>query len=168
MASKDKFVLITGASGYIGGQTVSTFLANGYRVRLACRDKSSCERTVSVFQGQAVNIDTVEVPDITAPHAFDEAVRNVGGVIHMASPFTYAIDDNEKDLILPAMNGTIRMLESVYEHAPQVKRVVITSSFAAIGDFSKGLRAGHEYDESQWNPMTYEEAKNAASGLAYA
>ena len=95
--------------------------------------------------------------DIAAPNAFDAAVIGVDGIVHMASPFTHNV---ERDLIIPAVNGTTEILKSTYKHAPQVKRVVLTSSFAAINDFSKGLRPGHVYDESQWNPVTYEEAKD--------
>lgn len=86
----------------------------------------------------------------------------------MASPFTYKITDNEKDLILPAINGTKGILQSTVSFAPQVKRVVLTSSFASIADFSKGLQPGHVYEESQWSPLTYQATKDDKRGLAYA
>ncbi|KAE8388976.1 hypothetical protein BDV23DRAFT_184828 [Aspergillus alliaceus] len=86
----------------------------------------------------------------------------------MASPFTDKITDNEKDLIVPAINGTKGILQSTVSFAPKVKRVVLTSSFASIADFSKGLRPGHVYEESQWSPLTYQGTKDGNRGLAYA
>ena len=108
------------------------------------------------------------VPDIEAPGAFDTAVKDVDGVIHTASPYRYPVDDNERDLFQPAVNGTLRILEAVHASGnSQIKRVVITSSFAAVVDTSKGLHPGKVYTEADWNPMTWEEAKVADGGAAY-
>lgn len=160
MATQRPLVLITGGSGFIGSQTVQSFLQHGYRVRLAGRNESTCRRFLATHKDHKDQIETIVVPDITTPNAFDAAAIGVDGVIHMASPFTHNVEDIERDLIVPAVNGTLEILKSTHRHAPQVKRVVLTSSFAAINDFSKGLRPGHVYDENQWNPITYEEAKN--------
>lgn len=168
MGSINRLILITGASGYVGSQTAAAFLAQGYRVRLAGRNQSSCDRMVKVHAAYKDKVETIQVDNITDPHAFDKAVIGVDGVVHMASPFTYAVQDTEKDLIVPAVNGTLRMLESIRDHAPQVRRLVLTSSFAAIVDLSKGLWPGHVYNEKQWNPMTYEKVKAAKQALAYA
>lgn len=50
-----------------------------------------------------------------------------------------------------------------------MKRVVLTSSFAAIIDLGKGARPGYTYTEEDWNPVTYEQAakKDADGGIAY-
>ncbi len=77
------------------------------------------------------------------------------------------MEDNERDLLLPAIRGTTEVLESVTKYAPQVKRVVITSSFAAIMDLSQGLRPDYTYSEKDWNPISYEEAKAGDSPTAY-
>ncbi|KAK4506677.1 hypothetical protein PRZ48_000410 [Zasmidium cellare] len=167
MSTAKPLLLITGASGFIGSQTVAAFLRHGYRVRLAGRNESTCSRMQSTHKAHAAQIETTIVPDITNPGAFDTAVKGVDGVIHMASPFTHKIEDNERDLIIPAVKGTEGILQSVYRFAPGVKRIVLTSSFAAINDFSKGLRPGHVYEETQWNPITYQEAKEDSKGLAY-
>lgn len=161
-------ILITGASGYVGRQTAAAFLAKGYRVRLVSRNQSSCDRMIKTHAAHKDRIETVSVANITDPHAFDKAVLGVDGVIHMASPFTYVVQDIEKDLIIPAVNGTLRILESIRDHAPQVKRLVLTSSFAAVVDLSKGMRPGHTYDNMQWNPQTYTAVKEGPQALAYA
>lgn len=62
-------------------------------------------------------------------------------------------------MIDPAVIGTTGILKSIKQSAPSVKRVVITSSFAAIIQADKGFWPGHEYSEADWNPITFEEAK---------
>ncbi len=159
--------LITGGSGYIGAHTVDNFLRHGYCVRLTGRS-SSCKQMLATHHHYRDVIETVIVPDITTPGAFDSAVQGVDGVIHLASPFFHNFKDVEKEMLLPAINGTTEILKSVANHAPKVKRVVMTSSIAAIADFSKGLWPGHVYEESQWSPVTLESAKqNPSSAYAY-
>jgi nucleoside-diphosphate-sugar epimerase len=53
------------------------------------------------------------------------------------------VENNERDLLNPALKGTLGVLESIHKNAPTVKRVVITSSFASIIDMDKGLRPGY-------------------------
>ncbi|KAF2171175.1 hypothetical protein M409DRAFT_18292 [Zasmidium cellare ATCC 36951] len=168
MATQKPLILVTGASGFIGSHTVNNFLRHGYRVCLAGRNESTCKRLLKTHAAHSTQLETTVVPDITVPGAFDTAVKGVSGVIHMASPFTYAIQDNERDLIIPAVKGAEGILQSTYRFAPDVKRVVLPSSFAALNDFGKGLRPGHVYDETQWNPITYQETKEDTKGLAYA
>ena len=63
--------------------------------------------------------------------------------MHVASPFTFAAKDNEKDLLLPAINGMLNLLKAVKDNAPRVKRVVATSSFAAVLTVTDGMRPGY-------------------------
>lgn len=109
------------------------------------------------------------VADMEAPGAFDEAVAksDITGVIHTASPFHYPVDDNARDLFHPAVNGTLRILEAVKKNGPNVDRIVITSSFAAVLDVNAGLRPGYTYTEKDWNPIGWEEAKTSAGSVAY-
>jgi nucleoside-diphosphate-sugar epimerase len=86
-------------------------------------------------------------------------------VIHTASPFHFNVTDTKKDLLDPAIIGTTGILKAIKAHAPGVKRVVITSSFASIVDGSKGTRPGYVYSEKDWNPVTPEEAvQNPSNG----
>ncbi|KAH6608065.1 hypothetical protein Trco_004378 [Trichoderma cornu-damae] len=100
------------------------------------------------------------VPDISQLNAFDDVVAEAAAgpdghlevVLHTASPFHYRWTDAQKELIDPALNGTRGILEAVKRSAPSVRRVVVTSSFAAI------LSEGHLADpnttftEASWNP----------------
>lgn len=172
-------ILVTGATSFIGTHVIRVFLEAGYTVRGQVRNEASAAKVHKVFPGvETSRLTTVVVPDITVPGAFDAAVAAedgpegsttpVTGVIHTASPFVFAVKDNEKDLLDPAIKGTTRVLEAVAAHAPHVRRVVVTSSFAAILDPAQGARPGYTYTEADWNPTAYETAKNTADGgLAY-
>jgi nucleoside-diphosphate-sugar epimerase len=98
----------------------------------------------------------VVVPDIAQEGAFDQVVISeppFDAVLHTASPFHFRFQD-PKELLDPAIHGTKGILLAIKEKAPSVKRVVITSSFAAIVSTD-----GHPdvYSESLWNQVTYEE-----------
>jgi nucleoside-diphosphate-sugar epimerase len=79
-------------------------------------------------------------------------------VIHTASPFHFNVTDTKKDLLDPAIIGTTGVLKAIKKNAPSVKKVVITSSFAAIVDAGKGNGVGHTYSEKDWNPITEQQA----------
>lgn len=107
----------------------------------------------SASKGQ---LSYVIVPDIAKEDAFDQAVISdplFDAVIHTASPFHFRFQ-NPKELLDPAICGTKGILKSIKNNAPTVKRVVITSSFAAITQPEVHPAV---YDESMWNPVTYKE-----------
>ena len=88
--------------------------------------------------------------------AFDEAVKSnppFDAVLHTASPFHHNFD-KPTELLDPAVKGTVGILKAIKQFAPSVKRVAITSSFASIVNVKKHPSV---YDESVWNPVTYEE-----------
>ncbi|KAF2773916.1 flavonol reductase [Teratosphaeria nubilosa] len=141
-------ILISGASGFVASHVVP----QGVR-------KSHPE-----YESQ---LSFAIVEDIAQPGAFDEAVKGVDGVIHTASPFTFDVQDFEKDLLIPAINGTNSILQAMEKYNPNVKRMVITSSFAALINISKGAWPEHTYNEADWNLDTYETAKNGPGLVAY-
>ena len=71
------------------------------------------------------------------------------------------------ELLDPAINSTKAILASIQRSAPTVKRVVITSSFAAIVSMADGPRPGYVYSEKDWNPMTWEQATSGDANYAY-
>jgi nucleoside-diphosphate-sugar epimerase len=100
----------------------------------------------------------VIVEDIAQPGAFDKAVISeppFEAVIHTASPFFIGHTDPVKQLLDPAIKGTVGILEAIKASAPSVKRVVITSSFAAVVNPDAHPKV---YDGSSWNPVTEEQA----------
>lgn len=98
------------------------------------------------------------VKDVAKDGAFDDAVKSnppFDYVLHTASPFHFNVQDPVKDFLDPAIKGTTGILKAIKEYAPTVKRVVITSSFAAIVN---GKQHPKVYSEKEWNPVTWEEA----------
>ncbi|KAE8154893.1 hypothetical protein BDV25DRAFT_135536 [Aspergillus avenaceus] len=154
-------ILITGASGFIATHVVNAFLRAGYAVRGTVRSEEKAAKVHRTFSEYSERLSFVIVPDIAQPYAFDEAVQGVVGVIHTACPFKAEVEDKERDLLQPSVLGTFNILNSIQKYAPQVRRVVETSSFAGMLDISKGNWPGHVYSEADWNPMTYAEATNA-------
>ncbi|RFU28120.1 hypothetical protein B7463_g8231, partial [Scytalidium lignicola] len=164
-------ILVTGASGFVASHIISTFLKAGYNVRGTLRSPSAIP-SILAAQGldeQSTRLTFSIVPDMSAPHAFDEAVKGVSAIMHTASPFVLSVKDNEAELLKPAINGTTGILESAAAHAgPQLSRVVITGSFACILDLSQGYRSGHVYSEKEYNPATYREAAESKdTGFSY-
>lgn len=86
------------------------------------------------------------------------ALKGVDAVAHIASPFSFS-EDKFEDYAYPAVHGTTNILEAAAK-VPSVKHVVVTSSFASVGDFSKPATAqvGKVYTEADWNPVTWEAA----------
>ncbi|GFF74580.1 hypothetical protein CNMCM6936_006523 [Aspergillus lentulus] len=161
-------VLITGASGFLAAHIIQVFLEAGYKVRGTVRSPSTAERVKSRYPQFADQLSFSIVPDIAEPGAFNEAVKGVSGVIHTASPFILDVEDNERDLLQPAIQGTLNVVKAIAEYAPTVRRVVLTSSFAAILDLTQGLRPAYRYTEQDWNPCTYETAKETSNAsIAY-
>jgi nucleoside-diphosphate-sugar epimerase len=152
-------VLITGGSGFIGASILNAFLNAGYHVRASARSAQSAETIRQNHEKHASALTFVIVPDITLEGAFDEAVRDVDGVIHVASPFIMTVTNFQKDLFEPAVKGTTTLLKSIKDFNPNIKRVVITSSMAAVRDPTKG--PGYTYTEADWNPGHVEDATNA-------
>lgn len=128
------------------------------------RNRSNVKKTHTKYSH---NLSFAIVPDIRTKGAFDEAVKGVDGVVHTASPFVLSGVQQEKGLLIPAIEGTKSILLSISAHAPQVKRVVVTSSFAAILNIHKGHWPEHTYTEEDWNPETYDGAKNADHATTY-
>ncbi|KAF1968806.1 NAD(P)-binding protein, partial [Bimuria novae-zelandiae CBS 107.79] len=161
-------VLLTGGSGFIAAHTLDVLLKRGHSVVSTVRtqdkaDKIKADNKEAVEKGQ---LSFAIVPDIAQEGAFDKAVISdppFEAVLHTASPFHFNVTDVQKDLLDPAVIGTTGILKSVKKSAPSVKRVVITSSFAALVNPGKGNWPGHVYSEEDWNPITFEEAQENAS-----
>jgi nucleoside-diphosphate-sugar epimerase len=140
-------VLITGGSGYLGSHTVVAALKAGYDVRTTLRDLArSDEVRAMVTTGSAdpANLEFAAA-DLTSDTGWAEAVADCDTVLHVASPIPMAAPTNADDLVVPARDGTVRVLAAA--RAGGVRRVVVTSSFAAIG---YGRSVGRPWTEADW------------------
>ncbi|KAI0776385.1 NAD-P-binding protein [Irpex lacteus] len=142
-------VLVSGANGYIAVWILQKLLDKGFTVRGTVRSEKSLPYLKQLFAKYGDKLEFVIVADITKDGAFDEAVKDVDAVLHTASPFHYnAVEP--KDIIDPAVLGTTSILDSVRKHAPQVKRVIILSSIAAVMDGALSV-GPYRRSEKDWN-----------------
>jgi dihydroflavonol-4-reductase len=124
-------VLVTGVTGYIGQHCAVELLNQGYEVVGTVRSKSkadSVRKAIANF-GPVEKLSFVEA-DLLSDNGWDAAMKGCVYVLHVASPFIMAEPKNENDLIAPAVEGTKRVLAAAQR--AKVKRVVVTSSIAAI------------------------------------
>ncbi|KAJ7490832.1 D-lactaldehyde dehydrogenase [Mycena latifolia] len=124
-------VLVSGANGFVAIWVVRTLLEQGFSVRGAVRSPDKGTHLSELFASYGDKFELILVPDITQEGAFDEAVKGVDAIEHTASPFHYNIDD-PAELFEPAIKGTVGILESALKYGKSVKRVVVTSSVAAV------------------------------------
>ena len=126
-------VVITGVSGYLGSHVALVFLKDGsYNVRGTVRDTKNpakIEPLKKAFGELFESLALVEA-DLNNEESIFGALAGANLVVHTASPFPLAPPRHENDLINPAVNGTVSVLKAC--HANKVKRLVITSSIAAI------------------------------------
>jgi uncharacterized protein YbjT (DUF2867 family) len=91
--ANDQLVLVTGGSGHVGFRTLAFALQSGYRVRAAVRspEKAAQIKGAKSVQGYPDRLEFVMVPDIVADGAYEEAVKRVDYVLHVASPITFPV-----------------------------------------------------------------------------
>ncbi len=140
-------VCVTGATGYVASQIVAQLLQEGYRVRGTVRSTKNTEKLspLTRLDGAAERLELVEA-DLGDPASFDAAVAGCEVVMHTASPYVLDVKDPQRDLVDPAVEGTRGVL-SACKRAGTVKRVVLTSSMAAITDEPDG----RVLTEADWN-----------------
>ena len=161
-------VLVTGASGFIALHTVLRLLQLGYPVRGTIRTEAQ-GRNVRDMLSKYANTSQLEMvrADLLKDEGWKETVSGCDVVLHLASPFPSEEPKDENDLILPAREGTVRVLRAA--HAAGVKRIVVVSSVAAV-------TGGHEgenktFDESDWTTIeksaAYPKSKMLAERAAW-
>jgi len=165
-------VLLTGANGFVGSHVLAQLLAQGWSVRSIVRSLAKADQVAADFPNHHSQLDFGIVPDITTPGAFNEAVKSsppFDTVIHTASPFLYRVINDNREFLDPAIKGTTEVLKAVRDFAPTVKRVVITSSCAAVVNFAAPPATSPPkiYTEEDWNPTTLEQALSGPPNTAY-
>lgn len=136
MSSQDNgnntVVCVTGASGYIASWLVKLLLQHGYTVKATVRDLNDPKKTehLLALDGAKERLQLFQA-DLLKDGSFDAVVEGCDGVFHTASPFFIHTDNPQEDLIDPAVKGTLNVLSSCSK-VPSIKRVVLTSSVAAV------------------------------------
>ena len=170
-SSHDTTVLVTGASGFIAMHCIAQLLEQDYSVRGTLRTPTrepGLRATFARFGDVANRLDFAQT-DLTKDEGWPEAVAGCDYVLHVASPLPRKLPEHEDDLIIPAREGTLRVLRAAA--AAGVKRVVLTSSISAI-------IAGHRrdatrvFDETDWSNTereigVYQKSKTLAERSAW-
>ena len=149
-------VLVTGGSGFIGSHCILQLLAAGYQVRTTVRslDRESDVRAM-LKVGGAEPGDQLKffAADLEKDAGWAEAVAGCEYVLHVASPFPASVPKNEDELIIPARDGALRVLRAARDAG--VSRVVLTSSFAAVGYGQWPQKK--PFDETNWTNLKRED-----------
>ncbi|GAB4832589.1 hypothetical protein Ancab_006604 [Ancistrocladus abbreviatus] len=133
MSGAGKVVCVTEAAGYIASWTVKLLLQRGYSVRGTVRDPADRKKTEHLLRldGAEERLKLFRA-DLLEEGSFDSVVDGCDGVFHMASPISFkGIKDPKAELITPAVKGTRNVLKSCAK-AKSIRRVVLTSSMAAV------------------------------------
>ncbi|TGN20196.1 SDR family oxidoreductase [Leptospira idonii] len=153
--NRNKPILVTGGAGYIASWIIKFLLEDGFNVRATVRNKSEEKKIAHLTQLSQKHPGKLELyeADLMKQGSFLNAIRDCELILHTASPFFIdGIKNAQKELIEPAVNGTKNVLEAVNE-SPSVKRVVLTSSVAAVmGDNIDAKDSpGNRLNEESWN-----------------
>ena len=162
-------VLVTGGSGFIGSYCILDLLQAGYRVRTTVRSPEREAAVRELLGAESAQELSFVTADLMSDDGWGDAVSGCELVLHVASPFPLGPPKHEDDLIVPAREGALRVLSAARD--AQVRRVVMTSSFAAIG---YGVPTGDRpFTEQDWsNPdgdgvSAYAKSKTLAERAAW-
>ena len=148
MTNNEK-VLVTGGSGFVAVHCIVQLLSKGFDVRTTVRSPNRVDevramlRCGGVTEEQAKTVHFVTA-DLMRDEGWQDACKGCSYVLHVASPFPAAAPKDPDELIVPAREGTLRLLRAA-KSAGSVRRVVITSSVAAIGELSNSSLRGRAY-----------------------
>jgi nucleoside-diphosphate-sugar epimerase len=165
-------VLVTGGSGFIGSHCILQLLGAGHQVRATLRNlKREGDVRAMLREGGAQVGDrlTFVAADLENDEGWSQAVAGCDYVLHVASPFPLNVPKHEDELIVPAREGALRVLRAARNAG--IKRVVLTSSFAAVGYGHRPQQT--PFDETSWTDLNgggmtaYTKSKTLAEQAAW-
>lgn len=142
-------VLVTGGSGFVAGHVIVQLLQAGYAVRTTARtlDRGAGIRdAVAAAAGDPGSRLSIHAADLTSDDGWLDATAGCEYVMHVASPMPAVAPTDENEVIVPAREGTLRVLRAA--RAAGVRRVVMTSSCGAVY-YGHPLRRD-PFDETSW------------------
>ena len=173
MTDHDRTVLVTGGTGFLGGWCVAELLRRGYTVRTTVRDLRREPKVRSAVAAAGVEAGerlSVVGAELTADDGWTAAVDGCRYVLHVASPFPATQPKDPDELIVPARDGALRVLQAALGGG--VERVVLTSALAAIHS-SRASTPETPYTEADWTDAAdtsltpYTRSKTIAEAAAW-
>ena len=162
-------VLVTGATGFIGLHCIQQLLQQGYAVNGTLRSmqrESEVRESLEKHNTSSENLSLFPV-DLMSDEGWDQAMENCDYLLHVASPFVLS-NETEEFFVKPAVEGALRALKFADKH--NIKKVVLTSSFAAVGDTFDGTTS---FNETHWSDTSndkmtfYSKSKTLAEKAAW-
>ncbi|KAM0281981.1 hypothetical protein ACHAQK_010662 [Fusarium lateritium] len=150
------WILVTGATGFVAGHVTRQLLQRGYKVRGTVRDQAKAQWLIDDHfksYSEDGSYKLVTVPDLSVPGAFDEAVKGVSAIAHIASVLD--MDPNPNHVIPQTVEGVTSILDSASKES-SVTRFVFTSSIVA-SVFPTPDQEG-VVDHNTWNDFAVKEA----------
>ncbi|OQS03702.1 hypothetical protein THRCLA_03982 [Thraustotheca clavata] len=146
-------VCVTGGSGFLGSYVVKLLLDKGYRVHTTVRDLNNAKKVAHLraLPGADERLVLFQA-DLLEDGSFDKAIEGCSGVFHTASPVLLKTQTYDS-LVVPALQGTLNVLNSCARH-PSVRRVIFTSSAAAVYIHCDTLEPSHVFTEADWSNKT--------------
>lgn len=170
---KGSIVLVTGLTGFIASHIGKQLFDHGFKVRGTVRDLSKAAWLKDdLFKAQhlAGNLELVQVPDLGAPNAFDEAVKGVAAVAHVAT--IVSLDPNPHNVVPQTVEGAVSLLRAA-KLEPSIRRVVYTTSSGTSSMPVAGVKVHVGRDtwndavvEAAWAPPPYDPSRALATYMA--
>ncbi|KAK8627997.1 hypothetical protein V6N13_063710 [Hibiscus sabdariffa] len=160
MNKAEKVVCVTGATGFIASWLVNLLLQRGYTVNATVRDPNDRKKTehLLALDGASERLHLFKA-ELLEEGSFDSVVEGCVGVFHTASPCYFAVKDPQVEMVEPAVKGTLNVLRSCAK-TPSIRRVIITSSMAAVVLAGKPLADDVVVDETWFSdPVICEKFK---------
>jgi nucleoside-diphosphate-sugar epimerase len=164
-------ILVTGASGFIALHLVLRLLSEGLKVRGTLRTPAREAGLRDALRTAGANVEHLEfvAADLDRDEGWTAAFADVRYAFHVASPIPSKLLRDQRALLGPAVDGTLRVLKAA--HAQGTRRVVMTSSISAMfsGHTRDGARSYNEEDWSNTGPKTpaYDLSKTLAERAAW-
>jgi len=141
-------VLVTGCAGYVATSIIRKLVSDGYKVRGTMRSVDVSDTRVAMMKRIFPQVELVEADLLGAEDSFSKAMEGCKYVIHTASPFKLDAKDVQSELIAPAIKGTEAVMRAAAK--AKISRVVLTSSVAAVGNWTKEGKSGKVWTEEDW------------------
>lgn len=158
---QDGPVAVTGSAGYIGSHIVKDLVEHGYTVRACVRDAANLANTAHLNAMNAIGPGSVTLHtcDLTVSGAYDEAFTDCVAVFHAAAEMGNLVGSTPQKVYDGGLTATRLLLDSL-KKAGTVRRLVYTSSFAAVGHPAP---EGHVYTEDSWADMNQEQRREGSA-----
>ena len=165
-------ILVTGGSGFLASHCLVQLAAAGHRLRATLRNPAREAEVRALLKAGGAEPGpelTFYRADLMSDDGWAEAAKGCDFVLHVASPFPAGVPHSDDELIVPAREGALRVLRAA--RAGGVKRVVLTSSFAAIG--YGHAKVDRTFTEKDWTDPTqpgvsaYAKSKTLAERAAW-